>query len=91
MWKNLARIYFYQNGSFRRKKLSKPKTVTSATMSLGNEVISREISAEKFPSANNKTQTISNSEWTITTDAHDSWTGVNNTGNISCKVCDVKG
>jgi hypothetical protein len=60
-------------------------------MSLGNEVISREISAEEFRSANNKTQTISNGEWTITTDAHDSWTGVNNTGNISSKVCDVKG
>ncbi|TAF04227.1 MAG: hypothetical protein EAZ77_15955 [Nostocales cyanobacterium] len=38
-----------------------------------------------------KTQTISNSEWTITTDNHESWTGVNNTGNIIYKGCDAKG
>ncbi len=60
-------------------------------MSLGNEVVSREISAEKSQSANNKTQTISNRECRITTDDHNSWTGVNNTGNISSKGCDVKG
>jgi hypothetical protein len=38
-----------------------------------------------------KTQTISNGEWTITTGNHESWTGVNNTGNISYKGCDGKG
>jgi hypothetical protein len=73
------------------KKSSKPKTVTSATMSLGNQVVTEEISGDKSRSANNKTQTISNGEWIITTDNHDSWTGVNNTGNISYKGCDVKG
>lgn len=29
--------------------------------------------------------------WIITTDNHDSWMGVNNTGNFSYKGCDVKG
>ncbi|MBD2294166.1 hypothetical protein H6G06_11855 [Anabaena sphaerica FACHB-251] len=38
-----------------------------------------------------KTQTISNGEWTITTGNHDSWTGVNNTGNLTYKGCDAKG
>ncbi|MFM2061703.1 MAG: hypothetical protein RLZZ507_1373 [Cyanobacteriota bacterium] len=38
-----------------------------------------------------KTQTISNGEWTITTGNHESWTGVNNTGNLTYKGCDAKG
>jgi hypothetical protein len=37
------------------------------------------------------TQTISNGEWTITTGNHESWTGVNNTGNLTYKGCDAKG
>ncbi|ADI63810.1 hypothetical protein Aazo_1641 ['Nostoc azollae' 0708] len=44
------------------KKSSKPKTVTSVTMSLGNEVVTEEISGDKSGSANNKTQTISNGD-----------------------------
>lgn len=41
--------------------------------------------------AKKNTQTISNGEWTITTGNHESWTGVNNTGNITYKGCDAKG
>ncbi|WP_413175616.1 hypothetical protein [Anabaena azotica] len=73
------------------KTSSEPKNVTSASMILGNEIISGEVTTEKSPSASNQTQTISNGEWTITTGNHDSWTGVNNTGNISYKGCDIKG
>ncbi|WP_353930345.1 hypothetical protein WJM97_18970 [Okeanomitos corallinicola TIOX110] len=45
----------------------------------------------KSPSTKNNNQTISNGEWTITTSNHNSWTGVNNTGNLSYKGCDSKG
>lgn len=44
---------------------------------------------ETKPQAN-KTQTISNGEWTITIGNGDSWTGVNNTGNLTYKGCDTK-
>ncbi|WP_255427046.1 hypothetical protein [Sphaerospermopsis sp. LEGE 00249] len=45
---------------------------------------------ETKPQAN-KTQTISNGEWKITIGNADSWTGVNNTGNLTYKGCDTKG
>ncbi|MBK1987756.1 hypothetical protein A0J48_009435 [Sphaerospermopsis aphanizomenoides BCCUSP55] len=73
------------------KTSSKPENSKSASVIVGNEIVSGEIAKEQTPSANNKTQTISNGEWTITTGNHDSWTGVNNTGDISYKGCDAKG
>ncbi|AFZ55713.1 hypothetical protein H6G54_21760 [Anabaena cylindrica FACHB-243] len=63
----------------------------SGSIITGNQVISGEISKEKYPLVNTKIQTISNGEWTISTSNHDSWTGINNTGNISYKGCDTKG
>ncbi|MEA5552798.1 hypothetical protein VB713_17790 [Anabaena cylindrica UHCC 0172] len=63
----------------------------SGSIITGNEIISGEISKEKYPLVNSKSHTISNGDWTITTSNHDSWTGINNTGNISYKGCDAKG
>ena len=37
------------------------------------------------------TQTLSNGKWTITIGNRDSWSGVNNTGNLTYKGCDDKG
>ncbi|MGM3309385.1 hypothetical protein ACSQ6I_25975 [Anabaena sp. WFMT] len=63
----------------------------SGSIITGNQVISGEISKEKYPLVNSKSHTISNGDWTISTSNHDSWTGINNTGNISYKGCDAKG
>ncbi|TAE57322.1 MAG: hypothetical protein EAZ87_16525 [Nostocales cyanobacterium] len=55
------------------------------------EVLEEKTSSEKPQSTKSDTQTISNGEWTITTSNHNSWTGVNNTGNIGYKGCDANG
>lgn len=73
------------------KKSSKSENTKSANFNVENEVVTGEVTTEKTSSASSQTQTISNGEWTITTGNHDSWTGINNTGNISYKGCDIKG
>ncbi|TVP55901.1 MAG: hypothetical protein EA343_24690 [Nodularia sp. (in: Bacteria)] len=42
------------------------------------------------PQASNSS-TFSNGQWTITIGNSDSWSGVNNTGNVTYKGCDAKG
>ncbi len=59
----------------------------SGSVIVGNNVVSGELTNN----SQKNTQTISNGEWTITTGNHDSWNGVNNTGNISYKGCDSNG
>ena len=52
-----------------------------------------EILAEKSPTkpqASNSS-TFSNGQWTITIGNRDSWSGVNNTGNLTYKGCDAQG
>jgi hypothetical protein len=52
------------------------------------EILDKKTSSK--PAASNS-QTLSNGKWTITIGNRDSWTGVNNTGNLTYKGCDVKG
>ncbi|MTJ49179.1 hypothetical protein [Dolichospermum sp. UHCC 0259] len=59
----------------------------SGSVIVGNNVVSGELTNN----SPKNTQTISNGKWTITTGNHDSWNGVNNTGNISYKGCDTNG
>ncbi len=49
-----------------------------------------EILEKKSSSTSNKndSQTLSNGEWTITIGNHQSWSGVNGTGNLSYRGCD---
>jgi hypothetical protein len=70
---------------------SRSDNSTSASIIAGNQIVSAEISKEKSPSVNSKSHTISNGEWTITIGNADSWTGVNNTGNLTYKGCDSQG
>lgn len=62
---------------------------TSVKLTTGSNVVSGKLDNNK---KNNKdTQTVSNGKWTITTGNHNSWDGVNGTGNISYKGCDNSG
>lgn len=54
-------------------------------------IISRMELVSGTPNSSNNTQTISNGQWTITVGNFDSWSGVNNTGNLTYRGCDAKG
>ncbi|WP_016950509.1 hypothetical protein [Anabaena sp. PCC 7108] len=55
------------------------------------EVLDEKSSTKTEDSKSSKSNTISNGEWTITIGNTDSWTGVNNTGNLTYKGCDSQG
>ncbi|MBD2136990.1 hypothetical protein H6F32_05175 [Anabaena sp. FACHB-1237] len=74
------------------KKGNNPEIQTSATLTTGTNVVSGQLNNNNKNNKNNKdTQTVSNGKWTITTGNHNSWNGVNGTGNISYKGCDNSG
>lgn len=54
-------------------------------------ISSMEILDSSTQPASSNTQTHSNGNWTITIGNRDSWTGVNNTGNLTYKGCDAQG
>ncbi|MBD2629370.1 hypothetical protein [Trichormus variabilis] len=55
------------------------------------ELLDEKSSTTTEDSKSSKSNTISNGEWTITIGNTDSWTGVNNTGNLTYKGCDTQG
>ncbi|WP_414575404.1 hypothetical protein [Anabaena sp. CCY 9402-a] len=75
--------------SYEIASLNDCESIEPCGKSRQESIISKmEILDEKTSS---NTQTHSNGKWRITIGNRDSWTGVNNTGNLTYKGCDAKG
>ncbi|MEA5516048.1 hypothetical protein [Nodularia sp. UHCC 0506] len=80
--------------SYEIASLNDCESIEPCGKSREESIISQmEILTEKTPTkpqASNSS-TFSNGKWTVTISNSDSWSGVNNTGNVSYKGCDAQG
>ncbi|HYW20153.1 MAG TPA: hypothetical protein VE956_12735 [Nodularia sp. (in: cyanobacteria)] len=80
--------------SYKIASLNDCQSIEPCGKSRQESIISQmEILAEKSPTkpqASNSS-TFSNGKWTVTIGNRNSWSGVNNTGNLTYKGCDAKG
>jgi hypothetical protein len=80
--------------SYEIASLNDCESIEPCGKSRQESIISQmEILAQKSPNKpqSSNSQTFSNGKWTITIGNINSWSGVNNTGNLTYKGCDAKG